>query len=144
MVIAVCETVGVFNTGAARKAALVKSCGISPGINMLKALTRVNKDSIVSAAHKISSKYRKWRQIIRSNRKSKADNLAYQAGAFGVGSKPEVHEKRQKKPSEKRHQQLVCLLRLWEVKLKLCLWYQMWSLLLQKELSKSDSLKSVC
>ncbi|XP_068700909.1 uncharacterized protein [Montipora foliosa] len=97
VVIAVCETVGVFNTGASSKAVLMKSCGISPGRNMLKALRREDQDRIASAAHKISSKYRKRRQIIRSNRKSRADKLAYQAGAFGTSSKPETDKKKQKK-----------------------------------------------
>ena len=40
VVITVCETVGVFNTGAASKAVLMQQCGVSPGRNMLKALTR--------------------------------------------------------------------------------------------------------
>ena len=40
MVIAVSETVGVFNTGASSKAVLMKSCKISLGRNMLKALRR--------------------------------------------------------------------------------------------------------
>ena len=56
MIIAVCETVGVFNTGAASKANLMKSCGISPGLNMLKALRKEDKERIMSAAHKVSSK----------------------------------------------------------------------------------------
>ena len=94
--IAVCETVGVFNTGASSKAAL-KSCGISLGRNMLKALRREEQVRIASAAHKISSKYRKWRKITRSNRKSRADKLAFQAGAFGTSSKPEADKKKQKK-----------------------------------------------
>lgn len=57
MIIAVCETVGVFNTGAASKANLMKSCGISPGLNMLKALRKEDEERIMSAAHKVSSKY---------------------------------------------------------------------------------------
>ena len=93
MVIAVCETVGVFNTGAANKANLMNSCGISPGRNMLKALRKEDKERIVFASHKVSSKYRKRRQEIRSKRKSKADKLSYQAGAFGTSSKPEADGK---------------------------------------------------
>lgn len=97
MIIAVCETVGVFNTGAASKANLMKSCGISPGLNMLKALRKEDEERIMSAAHKLSSKYRKRRQEIRSKRKSEADKLSYQAGAFGTSSKPEADGKRKRK-----------------------------------------------
>ena len=93
MVIAVCKTVGVFNTGAANKANLMNSCGISPGRNMLKALRKEDKERIVFASHKVSSKYRKRRQEIRSKRKSKADKLSYQARAFGTSSKPEADGK---------------------------------------------------
>ena len=93
VVIAVCETVGVFNTGAANKANLMNSCGISHGRNMLKALRKEDKERIVFASHKVSSKYRKRRQEIRSKRKSKADKLSYQAGAFGTSSKPEADGK---------------------------------------------------
>ena len=106
VVIAVCETVGVFNTGAANKANLMKSCGISPGRNMLKALRNEDKERILSAAHKVSSKYWKRRQEIRSKRKTKADKLSYQAGAFGTSSKPEADGKgkgkEKKKPPRKQ------------------------------------------
>ena len=102
MIIAVCETVGVFNTGAASKANLMKSCGISPGLNMLKALRKEDKERIMSAAHKVSSKYRKKRQEIRSKRKSKADKLSYQAGAFGTSSEPEADGKGKGKGKKKQ------------------------------------------
>ena len=102
VIIAVCETVGVFNTGAASKANLMKSCGISPGLNMLKALRKEDKERIMSAAHKVSSKYRKRRQEIRSKRKSKADKLSYQAGAFGTSSKPEADGKGKGKGKKKQ------------------------------------------
>jgi len=102
VVIAVCETVGVFNTGAASKATLMNSCGVSPGRNMLKAPRREDHERIVFAAHKVSLRYRKRRQEIRSKKKSKADKLAYQAGAFGTSSKPEAHIiKKKKKPCRK-------------------------------------------
>lgn len=90
VVIAVCETVGVLNTGAASKASLLESCGISP-------------------AHKISSKYRKRRQTIRSMKNSKADKLAYQAGAFGTSSKPETAGRKKKKNPPKQKKSTVAL-----------------------------------
>lgn len=104
MIIAVCETVGVFNTGVASKANLMKSGGISPGLNMLKALRKEDEERIMSAAHKVSSKYRKRRQEIRSKRKSEADKLSYQAGAFGTSSKPEADGKGKEKGKGKKKQ----------------------------------------
>ena len=95
---------GVFNTGAASKANLMKSCGISPGLNMLKALRKEDEERIMSAAHKVSSKYRKRRQEIRSKRKSEADKLSYQAGAFGTSSKPEADGKGKGKKKQPKKQ----------------------------------------
>ena len=80
----------------------MKSCGISLGRNMLKALRREEQDRIASAAHKICSKYRKRRRIIRSNRKSRADKPAFQAGAFGTSSRPEADKKKQKKKTHRK------------------------------------------
>ena len=97
VIIAVCETVGVFNTGAASKANLMKSCGISPGLNMLKALRKEDKERIMSAAHKVSSKYRKRRQEIRSKRKSKADKLSYQPGHLALVLNQRQMEKQKEK-----------------------------------------------
>ena len=57
--IAVCETVGVFNTGAASKATLMQLCGVTPGRNMLKALRKEDHERIVFAGHKVSTRYRK-------------------------------------------------------------------------------------
>ena len=54
------------------------------------------------AAHKVSSKYRKQRQEIRSKKKSKADKLSYQAVAFGTSSKPEAGLKKKNKQLRKR------------------------------------------
>ena len=104
MFIAECETVEVFNPAAANKATLMKSCGIFPGQNMLKALRNEDEERIMSAAHKLSSKYRKQRQEIRSKRKSKADKLSYQAGAFGTSSKPEADGNGKGKGKEKKKQ----------------------------------------
>ena len=100
VVIAVCETVGVFNTGAASKATLMQSCGVTPGRNMLKALRKVDHERIVFAGHKVSTRYRKQRQELRSKKKSKADKLSYQAGAFGISSKPESKGKDQEKKTK--------------------------------------------
>lgn len=90
---------GVFNTGAASKATLMQSCGVTPGRNMLKDLRKEDHERIVFAGHKVSTRYRKQRQELRS-KKSKADKLSYQAGAFGISSKPESKGKDQEKKTK--------------------------------------------
>ena len=137
MVIAVCETVGVFNTGAANKANLMNSCGISPGRNMLK-------ERIVFASHKGSSKYRKRRQEIRSKRKSKADKLGHLAQAQNQRQMEKGKEKGRTGNPGKRQRQLLYLLSLTQVKLKLCLWPQNWSLLLPPEKDQKCLIELVC
>lgn len=91
---------GVFNTGAASKATLMQSCGVTPGRNMLKDLRKEDHERIVFAGHKVSTRYRKQRQELRSKKKSKADKLSYQAGAFGISSKPESKGKDQEKKTK--------------------------------------------
>ena len=76
---------------------------------MLKALKKEDQERIASAAHKISSKYRKRRQTIRSMKNSKADKLAYQAGAFGTSFKRETDGKKKKKHPPKKKKSTVAL-----------------------------------
>ena len=102
--IAVCETIAVFNTGAASKAVMMDSCGVTPGSNMMISLRQQNKSRIRSSAQKISSRYRKQRQSLRSKRKSKGDEKAYEAGFFGLSGKPEFSLAK-KKRGLKRPQQ---------------------------------------
>ena len=59
--IAVCET--IFNTGAASKA-VMDSCGVTPGSNMMRSLRQQDKSRIRSSAQKISFQYRKQRQSL--------------------------------------------------------------------------------
>ena len=49
--IALCETIAVFNTGAASKA-VMDSCGVTPGSNMMRPLRQQDKSRIRSAAQK--------------------------------------------------------------------------------------------
>ena len=100
IVIAVCETIGIFNTGAASKAVLMKSCGVGPGSNMLKALRKEDKTRVQSAAYKISKKYRDRRQALRSKKKDKSDKLSYSSGSFGLSAKPEIKPKKTKRKKE--------------------------------------------
>ncbi|CAH3044759.1 unnamed protein product, partial [Pocillopora meandrina] len=69
--IAVCETVAVFNTGAASKAVIMDLSGVNPGQSMLKALRDQDKRRIVTAGRKVSVKYRTQRKILWAKRKSK-------------------------------------------------------------------------
>ena len=49
------------------------------------------------------------RQTIRSMKNSKADKLAYQAGAFGTSFKPETDERKKKKNPPKKKKSTVAL-----------------------------------
>ena len=90
--IAVCETVAVFNTGAASKAVIMDLSGVNPGQSMLKALRDQDKRRIVTAGRKVSVKYRTQRKILRAKQKSKGE-VSYSSGAFGLDSKPEISVK---------------------------------------------------
>ena len=101
--IAVCETVGIFNTGAASKAILMKSCGITPGSSMLQAFRKEDKSRVQNAAYKISKKYKDKRQALRAKKKDKTDKQSYSSGAFGLSAKPEqpkLKGKRKRKEKE--------------------------------------------
>ena len=95
--IAVCGTIGIFNTGAASKAVLMKSCGVQPGINVMKAFRKEDLKRVHSAAHKVSEKYRQRRQALRAKRKGKADKISYGSGAFGLSCKPELKQRSKRK-----------------------------------------------
>lgn len=99
--IAVCETVTVFNTGAANKAVIMDLSGVNPGQSMLKAMRQQDSRRIKSAAQKVSSKYRKQRKELRAKRKSKGEE-SYSSGAFGRDSKPETAVKQGKKLKSKK------------------------------------------
>lgn len=71
--IAVCE----FNTGTASQAVTMGLCRVSTGVNTMKALRQQDKLRINSASQKINSKYRKQRQNLRAQKKSKGDETAH-------------------------------------------------------------------
>ena len=50
--IAVSQTVALFNVGAGSDAVLLKSCGVSPGKNTVKALHKKDKQRLYHAAKK--------------------------------------------------------------------------------------------
>ena len=90
-----------FNTGAGSLAKIVGMCGITLGANTMKELRQQDKKGIVPAASKVSAKYRDERRKRRAQRKTKADQNAYQAGAFSLSSKPDITTHKKRKRSEK-------------------------------------------
>lgn len=104
--IAVCETVTVFNTGAANKAVIMDLSGVNPGASMLKALREQDKKRIKSAGQKVSLKYRKQRKNLRAKRKSKGEE-SYSSGAFGLDSKPETTVKQGRKVKSRKNIQVL-------------------------------------
>ena len=100
--IAVCETIGVFNTGAGSVAEVMDMCGITPGANTMKALREQDNQRIKAAAKKVSAKYRERRRQPRAQRKAKADQNAYQAGAFSLSSKPDDPKTQKKRKRSQR------------------------------------------
>lgn len=91
VVIAVCETISISNTGAASKATVAEILGVEVGENMLRALRNEDITRLKNAARKISIKYRNRRKILKFARnKKKAKVVSYKAGSFGTGVTPDV------------------------------------------------------
>ena len=88
-------------TGAASKAVTMELCQVSPGVNTMKALRQQDKLRIQSTSQKISKKYRKERQNLCSQKKSKRDEHAYQSGAFSLSSQPDKCVTKEKKRNAK-------------------------------------------
>ena len=86
--LAACETIAAFNTGAASKAVVLDLCGVSPGAQTMSALSKQDDVRIKNAAKKVSEKYRKKRQKLRSEKKDTADKKSNQHGGFGLSAKP--------------------------------------------------------
>ena len=103
--IAVCETIAMFNTGAASKAVIMDLCGVTPGAHTMKALRKQDDTRLKTAARQVSAKYRERRQKLRSQRKTKGDKNAYQPGGFDVQAKP-VDAKRKRAPKKKKKDNL--------------------------------------
>ena len=95
--IAVCETIALFNTGAASKAKVMDIFGITPGTNTMKALRLQDQSRIKAASKKVSEKYQRQRQKLRAQKKSKSDKTAYQAGGFSLSSQPDDPVKKKRK-----------------------------------------------
>ena len=75
-------------------AVLLKSCGVSPGKNAVKALHKKDRQRLYHAAKKTSAKYRQQCQTLRAQKKAKADKDSYSSGAFVVSTKREIPRKK--------------------------------------------------
>ena len=74
-----------WNQGAGGTTTILSGFGIHPGINTVVGFEKENTKRISSASVKISSRYRKRRQVLRQNRKSKPlDTNNYSSGAFSI------------------------------------------------------------
>ena len=69
--VAVCETIAVFNTGAATNTVIMNLCGITPGVHTMKALSKQDDTRQKTAFKKVSMKYREERRKLRAQGKSK-------------------------------------------------------------------------
>ena len=69
VVIATCQTICEFNTGAASRATTMKLCKVKPGANMVEALKKQDTKRIMDAARKVSKKYKIRRRKLRSDKK---------------------------------------------------------------------------
>ncbi|XP_028405772.1 uncharacterized protein LOC114528348 [Dendronephthya gigantea] len=95
--IAACETVAVFNTGAASKAMFMVLCGVTPGENSIRALRLQDRVRFQTAAKKVAEKYKNQRRKLCAMQKSKGDKESYQPGGFSLSSQPDLQEKKKKR-----------------------------------------------
>ena len=83
--IAVCQTVGVFNTGAASKGTIMQQSGIKVlGINMMRGLRIQDRSRLQSAAQKVKLRYAIQRRNIKIKKakNKKASKDSYVSGGF--------------------------------------------------------------
>lgn len=80
----------------------MEMCNIEPGANTMRALRLQDKQRIVSAAQKVSTKYKDQRRKLRAQKKDKSDSSAYHPGSFGLASEPEVRMETKSKKRRKK------------------------------------------
>ncbi|XP_065068314.1 uncharacterized protein LOC135693699 [Rhopilema esculentum] len=98
VVVAVCETIAVSNTGAASKAKLFEKSRVHIGKNTFRGLRFQDKTRLQSAAQKISEKYIRTRTRKRQASKKKSD-MSYLPGGFGTNPEPDFPVAKKRKPS---------------------------------------------
>ena len=87
-----CDAVTQFNDRAKGRKRLYKTLNLNVGINAIKGLQREEKTRLRKASAKVTEKYRKRRQALRSIRKNKNKNKhkSYIAGAFTDKVVPDI------------------------------------------------------
>ena len=87
-----CDAVTQFNDGEKGRKRLYKTLNLNVGINAIKGLQREEKNRLRKASAKVTEKYRKCRQALRSIRKNKNKNKhkSYIAGSFTYKVVPDI------------------------------------------------------
>ena len=88
--ISVCEALVQFNEGSKGRYYLFKTMNISPGDNVVKGLSRIQRIRICKASQKISHKCKMRWQALRLERKIKKKDKSYIPGAFSTKPVPDV------------------------------------------------------
>ena len=98
-----CDAISQFNDGSHGRYNLFKSLKVVIGDNLRRGLQREQKTRLRLAAKKVSDKYKRRRQDLRQQRKSKKKkDLSYQAGSFSSSANPaQLHVS--KKPLKAKH-----------------------------------------
>ena len=76
VVIAVCQTIGEFNTGFSSRIDTMQLCNVPTNQDTIKTFNRFDQNRIKAAAKKVSSKYCKQHQKLRGERKKSQAKLA--------------------------------------------------------------------
>ena len=85
--LAVCDTINIFNSGAASKARVMSKSGVNPGSNMFFGLKLEDNERLNHAERKTSIVSRKLRRKRRAQKKAKPNE--YIPGGFGLSVQPD-------------------------------------------------------
>ena len=88
--ISVCDSISQFNNGAKGRSRFFKCLNIDIGDNSLKGLKQEQKTRLRKAATKVTVKYKKRRQILRSIERNCKKDKSYIASAFADKSVPDI------------------------------------------------------
>ena len=90
LLLATCESIAQYNTGAASKALVLKKRGVHAGENVFLSIRKTDSVRINKAARKVKKSTRLKRRKLRSAKKSKTkEKVSYMTGGFGLSKKPE-------------------------------------------------------
>ena len=87
--ISVCNATVQFNEGSKGSYYLLETTNLTPSDNAVQHLSQIQKIHIHKASQKISNKYKKRRQALHQERKTKKDK-PYVPGAFSIKAVPQV------------------------------------------------------